>query len=228
VNRGVERVALVLTAVAVLGSSHCQRDKSSSTRATSAASAPRQPVDLPAPAKADPLPLAVGQWQRTRTTERGRDDVTQSLKIVAQDAGAFWFEVVTGTADAGTVVQVLMDPKDRRDKAAADIRAAKVRMPNGLIRELNGPLLEPNKPGYRALLDKVFMMDRPPIGRADVTVPAGTFKSCFLFEIEKVKYWVHPGVPLTGIVKSEAGGLRVELVDFGLDGALSELEQQKH
>src|SRR5262245_56167994 len=163
-DRSVPLTALVALTVLVLSAFHCKRDEGAGTRVTSTASAPRQPVDLAPAAKSDPLPLKVGQWIRQRASERGRD-ATRSLKIVAQEAGAFWFEVVADTADAGTVVQILMDPKDRRDRAAAEIRAAKVRMPNRLMKELKGPMLEPNKPGYRELLDKVFVFSEPPVAR---------------------------------------------------------------
>jgi hypothetical protein len=224
-NRGVRRGAFVALSFFVASGFHCKREEAQGTRTTSAASAPRQPVDLPPPAKPDPLPLRVGQWIRQRTLEGGRDG-THSLKIVAQQSGAFWFEVVTGAADAGTVVQILMDAKDRKDKNTADIRSARVRMPNGLIKELTGPMLEPNKPGYRQLLQSVFGFGEAPEAREDVTVPAGTFRGCYRVEREKTKFWIHPAVPLTGIVKSEGPDTRLELMDFGLDGAVSELEKE--
>jgi hypothetical protein len=221
----LERVAFSATLAVVALSQHCKRVETQGTRATSTASTPRQPVDVPPAAKSELLPLEVGQWIRQRAIERGRD-ATRGLKIVGKESGRFWFEVVTGAADAGTVVQILMDPKDRRDRAAADIRVAKVRMPNGFIKELTGPMLEPSKPGYRELLDGVFMSAEPAQAREDVTVPAGTFRGCYRMLRGTTKFWIHPAVPLTGVVKSESEGAteRVELLDFGLEGAVSELE----
>jgi len=48
-------------------------------------------------------------------------------------------------------------------------------------------------------------------GSADLSTPAGRFVGCV--------GGVHPAVPLSGVVRSELGGVRRELVEFGDDGS---------
>src|SRR6185369_981645 len=109
----------------------------------------------------------------------------------------------------------------------------KVRMPNGKSKELRGVQLKPAEDGYRKLIGDIFIPELGSLPRADVSVPAGTFRGCFRRDGNLVfssmstpsTIWAHPAVPISAIVKAESsdGKSRLELADYGLTGAKSEM-----
>lgn len=222
------RVVTALLGVSVvLVTSGCKRERGEGKPESAGAERGHAGVEVAAPAGAQPLALTVGQWTRHRVADRG-SEYTRTLRVVGEEGGAFWFEVVSGAADAGTVVQVLMDPKDRRDPAQAEIRAAKVRMPNGFVKEVRGPLLGPSIPGYKSLLSDVFIPSLDGAAREDATVRAGTFHGCFRTSDATGTRLLHPRVPIDALVKSESADHAVsnELIDYGEKGAISEIEKR--
>ncbi|MEZ4221042.1 MAG: hypothetical protein R3B13_08935 [Polyangiaceae bacterium] len=174
------------------------------------------------------IPLAVGQWTRHRVT---RDDGTQSTiryQVVAEEAGAFWVEVASGDG-SGTVIQLLL----RRTGEDAELMAGRVRSPDGQIKESRGKDFETHKEGFRQAISGTLLPKMAGLPQKDITVPAGTFQGCFeevrtttVTQITaKNRTYVHPSVPITGLVKSETIGEqhKMELEAFGLTGAKSSM-----
>src|SRR5688572_1563080 len=110
---------------------------------------------MEAPGSAELGPLSVGQWTRYRLEDRGRASLV-THKVIGEESGAFWVEFVTGAADAGTVLALLVHAPDRIDRTRAEIRAAKIRMPNGLLKEIRGAELKPTDAAYRKMVGDLF------------------------------------------------------------------------
>jgi hypothetical protein len=234
----VTTAAAALAGIALIGLFFACKSKSAGesrgeSRSGGTPAAPREPLSPPKTATFGPL--SVGQWTRHRVEDRGRTTLI-SHKVIAEESGAFWVEFVTGTADAGTVLALLFHSTDRKDAARAEVRAAKIRMPNGLLKVLNGPELKPSEAAYKNLLGDLFTSSLQGLPQSDVTTPAATFRGCYQHRRRvalsgsdaESTVWLHPDVPLSAIVKSESadGKVKVELVAFGTEGAESELTRQ--
>jgi hypothetical protein len=187
------------------------------------------------PRTAELGPLTVGQWTRYSVDDRGRTTLI-THKVIAEESAAFWVEFVTGTADAGTVLALLVHAPDRSNAARAEIRAAKIRMPNGLLRVLSGAELKPSEAAYRNMLGDLFSPPLAGLPQSEVSTPAGTFRGCYRQKARvafsgsdaESTVWLHPGVPLSGVVRSQSADAKskVELVAFGSKGAESELTRR--
>jgi hypothetical protein len=190
---------------------------------------------MEAPRRAELGPLSVGQWTRYRLDDRGRTSIV-THKVIGEESGAFWVEFVTGAADAGTVLALLVHAPDRVDPARAEIQAAKVRMPNGLLKEIRGAELKLTEDAYKRMVADLFSPSMSGLPQSDTTTPAGTFRGCyrqkaalaFVSSDSESTVWRHPGVPLSGVVRSQSSDakLTVELLAFGTEGAESELSRQ--
>src|SRR5262245_29493816 len=124
--------ALILTAALALAGckstpkSEPVPDKSG----TSAAQPTAKGEDIPKPSGTELPGFSVGEWSKYRVlADEGQFEIT--YKIVGEEEGAHWLEIVRGTADAGTVMQLLIALKNRSDPSTLEIRAAKIRMPGG-------------------------------------------------------------------------------------------------
>ena len=190
---------------------------------------------MEAPQSAELGPLSVGQWTRHRLEDRGRVSVV-THKVIGEESGAFWVEFVTGAADAGTVLGLLVHAPDRIDPARAEIRAAKIRMPNGLLKEIRGAELKLTEAAYSKMVGDLFSPSFRDMPQSDITTPAGTFRGCYRRSARlafsggdsESAVWSHPGVPLSGVVKSQSvdGERKAELIAFGTEGAESELTRK--
>jgi hypothetical protein len=201
---------------------------------SSASSTPLPPSDVARPTSQALAPFAVGQWAKYKV-HSGEGSTSQLMyKIVGQEEGAHWLEIVRGEPNAGNVLQLLVSVKDRSDANSLEIKAAKILMPNRHVRDIRGRMLEPMADGYKRALADSFL---PALGGApqkDVTVPAGTFHGCYQVKQNadtkqgSTSYdaCVHPAVPISGVVRSEqvGGKSKTELVGYGMTGAVSDLQ----
>jgi hypothetical protein len=232
----------LLIALLSLGACTCNRSSSdapppASSAGTAAAQPPAQGGEV-ARSSATELPaFSVGQWSKYRVTTDEGQTFEITYKIVGEEDGAHWLEIVRGEAVAGTVMQLLVFMKSRTDPASLEVRAAKIRMPGSHMREIRGKMLEPTVEGYKATLADIFGPSLAGSPQEDVTVPAGTFRGCYKRQ-QKVAtgkaaaestVWLHPAVPITGLVKSEEIGKpnKTELLTYGTTGAKSEVQREK-
>jgi hypothetical protein len=234
----MKQLAFVLVASCLALGCSCSRSGSDApagpaqSAGTSAAQPPPVGGDVARPTRTELPALAVGQWSKYRNTSKdGATEVT--YKVVAEEDGGYWLEVVRGAANAGTVLQMLISIKNRSDPNSLDVHAARIRMPNGHVRELRGDMLRPTADGYRKSLAEIFAPSLAGAPQEDVSVPAGNFHGCYK-RTQKVErqskaseqtVWVHTDVPISGIVKSEEtdGSGKTELLTWGTSGAKSEL-----
>ncbi len=173
------------------------------------------------------IPLAVGQWTRHRVT---REDGTQSTiryQVVAKENDAFWVEVASGDG-SGTVIQLLMKKNSEHD---AELIAGRVRAPSGEMKESRGADFEKHKDGFRKAISGTLLPKMQGLPQKDIEVPAGKFAGCYeevrTTEVAEIsatnRTFVHPSVPITGLVLSETVGEKhkMELEAFGMTGAKS-------
>lgn len=230
-------MALTLAGVALAGQPWaCKSKPAGEKRESNVAGSGAQPAPLAAPMAAPHTaelgPLSVGQWTRYELNDRGRTSLV-THKVVGVQSEAFWLEFVTGAADAGTVLGLLVHAPDRTQASRAEIRAARIRMPNGLTKEIRGAELKPTEAAYKRMVDDLFRTSLRGSPQSDVTTPAGTFRGCyrqntklgFSGDNAEMSVWIHPGVPLSGVVKAETTdrAWTVQLLAFGTEGAESEL-----
>jgi hypothetical protein len=195
---------------------------------TSGAQAPAQAGEVARPKGTALAAFSVGQWSKYRVDSDDGSSTEVTYKIVAEEQGAYWLEIVRGVANAGTVMQLLISVKD--------LTAAKIRMPNGHVRELRDEMLQPTAAGYRKALSDIFVPALDGATQEDVTVPAGKFSGAYkrLQKVDTSKgsseqnVWIHPSVPISGVVKSEEVGKpnKTVLIAFGQDGAKSEMTKE--
>jgi len=182
-------------------------------------------------------PFAVGQWVRyaVRYTDGHKSQLT--YKVVGREQNALWLELVAGTANAGTVLQLLIGAGSRTALDGSRIEAARISMPNGAVRELRGPMLEPSRPGYLKALSPLFSAPFAGVPQQSVATATGRFEGCHRLERELVfgelngafTVWMHASVPLAGLVRATAksGEATIEIDGFGMQGARTSMERRR-
>lgn len=192
------------------------------------------PRRVPPPRSDSPIELAVGQWTRHKIRYSNGRESELTYQIVDAARGGYWIEVINGPPAAGTVVQVLTRVRDRENLQSAQIVAARVRMPNGFVKQVPDELMPAVKESYRRSVAELFFPEwKGKLSPVTLHVPAGTFEGCLRSpsltyftgaEVEGTVYH-HTDVPISALVKSETkdGGAVMELLDYGLTGAVSVL-----
>jgi hypothetical protein len=179
-----------------------------------------------------PMALVVGQWTEHRITdERGRKSLITN-KLVGQEAGAYWFEVVNESAYGRDAAKLLVAMSGGREPSSMEIRALRVKKGDAQPVEVD-PAAQPEvRAKYRAALD-LFAMSVEGDDKDDVRVPGGHFIGCYRVETAgawgpwpvPVEVCTHPSVPLSGVVRASPVGKTglMELVAFGVTGAEGEM-----
>ena len=114
--------------------------------------------------------------------------------------------------------------------------AARVKMPNGRTKELRGRQLEVSRAGYLRVLGPLFVPALQGKPQERQAVPAGSFDGCYRHQRPlafgqldgEATVWVHPSVPITGLVKAvdKTQVTTAELVDYGLSGARTSMSRR--
>ena len=198
-------------------------------RRVSALGAPR--LSFAAPGGFEPMPFAAGQWTRHKLVDDKGQPSFMTYKVLTQEGDAFWLEIVTDTYTGRTMMKMLLAIPNRLDPNSIDIRAVAIKDKNGRVTNLDGPMLSLLRSSYQGALS-TLVMSWQGLPQEDAAVPAGTFAGCFRARTDASwgpwhsanTSWSHAAVPLSGLVKSQGVDkpTSMELVDFGLTGAVSE------
>ncbi|MBI3200455.1 MAG: hypothetical protein HYZ29_02860 [Myxococcales bacterium] len=227
--------SVLLVTLVPLGCSKPEADGTPqrSNAGTSVAEPPAAGGEVGRPSATELAPFAVGQWSKYRTTLDDGTTAEITYKIVGEEQGAHWVEIVRGAAEAGTVMQLLVKLSNRSDPNSIEIKAARIRMPNSQVKELREDKLGPSADGYKRALADIFVPNLAGSPQEDVTVPAATFRGAYKrqqkMEVGQAQsdqnVWIHPAVPISGVVKSEEIGkpAKTELITWGTTGAKSEM-----
>ena len=178
-------------------------------------------VAAPPPGRLESMRPAVGQWVQYKVSlPEGRAKFV-TKKIIAEHAGALWYERVEETYEGRLVEQLLFAVDYRTDPAKVDLRAARTKNEKGRVVTLSRPSLW--EESYWAQAEAVAHTRRSSaLPRETTVVPAGRFEGCYR-EHSADDVWWHPDVPLSGLVRKESGGgVTFELAAYGVTGARSD------
>lgn len=189
-------------------------------------------ASVPAPSAAVPMPLAPGQWTQHKMTDDKGQPSFLTYKIVGEEAGALWVEVVNETYTGRMVQKLLVAFGSRTDPAQIEVRAMKTRDQKGNVNELPREMMPMMQSMYRGVV-ATMIINWQGLPQEAAAVPAGQFASCYKARAD-VQWgpfrsvsdsWAHPAVPISGVVRSVGVDkpFTMELVAFGLSGATSEM-----
>jgi hypothetical protein len=185
---------------------------------------------FPAPTTAAPLPPAVGQWtQHVMVDDQGRPSFL-TMKLVGEDLGSYWLELLEETYSGRRLTKLLIYFGDR---TALDIRAIKIRIGTGPVKEATREELGSSRTDWAGILSMLTAgWEGAP--QAESHAPAGIFSGAYQRQIER---WgplqatstvsLHPAVPISGVVRSQATDRknRLELIAFGERGGVTEFPE---
>jgi hypothetical protein len=184
-----------------------------------------------APGGFAPMSFAPGQWTRHKLVDAKGQPSFLTYKILSEEGGAFWLEVVTEQYTGRTLMKMLLAIGNRTDPSSIDIRAVSLKDKAGHVTNLDGPMLSLLKSTYQGTVS-TLLVSWQGLPQEDALVPAGSFAGCFKARTDATWgpwhsanwSWSHSGVPLSGLVRSRGidEPTSMELVDFGLGGAVSE------
>ena len=178
-----------------------------------------------------PQPLRVGQWTQHKMVH-DQEPSFLTYKVVGQVADAFWIESVHESYTGRVVTKILLAVPNRMDPSTMEIRGVVMKDRNGHVNSFDGPMLAMMQGMYRGFVSNLIVswQGQP---QESTSVPAGNFTGCFKMRTDAqwgpwkvaTTSWSHPAVPLSGMVRSEGidRPSSMELVAFGLSGAVSEL-----
>lgn len=220
--------ALALTLAAACGPSIDQAAKADIDRRLASLSASGQ--SFTPPTTFEPMPLGPGQWAEYKAIDGDGKPSFMKMKIVGQDADAYWFEIESQTYQGRSAMLYLMRIGDRRNPDSIEIRAVRQMDKDGDVQVFPPEMIAMMQSMYRSGLTMLTVTwENQP--QEDAAVPAGSFAACFKVRSEvsvmgfrsSSMTWSHPLVPLSGMVRSQ--GLdnpgTMELVAFGTTGARS-------
>ena len=182
-------------------------------------------------AEGAPLPLAVGQWAEYRLTGSNKRPGFTSYKVVGQQGSAFWVETTVTTYSGKQESRMLVDFGDRTDPAQIKVHSVVMRN-NGKLVEYPPGTLQMMQSMWKPVLSNFVIDWSTSAPREDVSTGAGQFEGCYQRRMslsvgpyhQDSDAWLHPAVPINGIVKSATIGKNpslTELIAFGTQGATS-------
>ncbi|MCL2448840.1 MAG: hypothetical protein FWD17_07835 [Polyangiaceae bacterium] len=185
----------------------------------------------PAPTTKTPMPLSPGQWTKIKLVDKSGRPSFMTYKVIGQEGDASWIEMVTESYSGRTVIKMLVAYGDRTDPKQVDIRHAIAKIRDNAPIDYQGPMLAIVQGTFKEVA-KGLVVQWEGLPQETKKVPAGVFTDAYKADTEvsfygfssRAKVWSHSAVPVQGLVHSEnEDGSTLDLVDFGLSGATSEL-----
>ena len=171
-----------------------------------------------------------GQYVVTGTINDGdRESITKSL-VVRKESGGWVFETVTTNEDKEvTGMQMLVKGMDsaiaKNDPSKIKVDWVKLLQKDGTVQKIEGDAMM----FYNAILQSTWnnlLIDGTSTAGGAVKVPAGNFAGTtkihtavkVVFVTVEVDSYLHPDVPVNGVVKTVSDDVVTELIDFGFNG----------
>jgi hypothetical protein len=183
---------------------------------------------MPAPASFQPMPLLAGQWSQYKMTDDKGQPSFLTYKVLGEEAGAQWIEVLHETYAGATAQKMLIVFGSRTDPSQVEIRAVITRDQKGRVNEMPPAMMPLLQSTFRGVVSSMVISWQG-LPQEPAVVPAGRFDGCFHARTSAqwaawkstADSWSHPAVPLSGVVRSQGidHPFTMELVAFGLTGA---------
>ncbi|HVV15742.1 MAG TPA: hypothetical protein VHH90_00960 [Polyangia bacterium] len=183
---------------------------------------------MPPPATFMPMPLAVGQWSQYKMTDDKGQPSFMTYKIVGEDNGAYWIEILHETYFGANAQRMLMAFGSRTDPNQVEIRGVVTRDSAGRINEMPATMMPLLQSMFKGVVSSLIMSWQG-LPQEPAAVPAGRFDGCFHARTSAqwgpwkstADSWSHPAVPINGVVRTQGVDhpFTMELVAFGTTGA---------
>jgi hypothetical protein len=178
-----------------------------------------------------PAQLEVGQWVEYKLTGSNKRPGFVTYKIVGRQGEAFWVETVLTTYQGKQETRMLIDFGDRTDPEKFKVHAVKMRS-NDKPMDIPPGTLQLMQAMWKPVLSSFVIDWSASAPRENASASAGQFEGCYKRRLDigigayhqKSDAWLHPTVPINGIVKSASVGKNpslTELTAFGNQGATS-------
>jgi hypothetical protein len=180
-----------------------------------------------------PAPIAVGQWVMFGITDDDGDRMVMKQSIIEKDGDVVTLEMVTINEDDVIMQQLtvkgLFEGVQRGNMDEVEILKVRMKTNDDEPIEVESFILKMAQGMYTKSFKGWVTQTSTVASGEDVVVPAGTFKGTTVVtseitatgESEETKSWVHPAVPMSGVVKSvyDDGDYTMVLLDYGTTGA---------
>ncbi len=175
-----------------------------------------------------------GQWLQYKITDENAEPSILTYKLVASDGFHHSIEVVEESyyGKYAIYIEIRYDPG--RSSDSLEVRRVLTRHGESIPKESSPEDLSVKKSYYRVFASQLFVHWAKAPKDGDIKVGGGHFrgshKSYGTLTIGGLSYraqtWHHPVLPMHGMVKAvrdDGTDGTIELIDFGLDGAQSEV-----
>lgn len=180
---------------------------------------------------AKPMKWAAGQYVVTGTINDGEKESISKSLVVRKESGGWVFETSTTNKDKKvTAMQMLIKGYDqavaKKDASQIKVDWVKILQEDGTVQKIDGDAILMYNMILKSTWDNLIINGINYTAGGAVTVPAGTFAGTtkmhtsvkILFSTYEGDSWMHPDVPVNGLVKSVADDVVIELIDFGFNG----------
>lgn len=183
---------------------------------------------VPPPTTFVPMPLAPGQWSQYKMTDDKCQPSFMTYKIVGEDSGAYWVEILHETYFGADAQKMLIAFGSRTDPSQVEIRGVVTRDRNGRVNEMPPGMMPLLHSMYKSVVASLVISWQG-LPQEPAAVPAGRFDGCFHARgsaqwgpwKSTADSWSHPAVPINGVVRTQGVDhpFTMELVAFGTTGA---------
>jgi hypothetical protein len=180
-----------------------------------------------------PLKWASGQYIVVGNIKEGVHESVSKTTIIGKEGNGWIYEVITDDEKGKTTgMQVLVEGIEKAsvkgDVSQISVKWIKVLKEDGKIEKIDGQALMFYNLMLKSSWEKMIVASTKFENGGPVTVPAGSFAGTssmktsvkILFSTTTSTAWMHPDVPVNGMVKSETDDKKYvsELLDFGFNG----------
>jgi hypothetical protein len=175
-----------------------------------------------------------GQWLQYKSIDEHAEPTILTYKLIASDGFNHSIEVVEQDYHGSFATYMELRYDRGRDLENLEVKRVLTRHGQSAPKESSSEDLAVKESYYRALASQLFAPWAQGTVDGDIVVGAGQFQHCHKIEIAltivglsfRANSWHHPALPMNGMVKAErADGTEgtIQLIDFGLDGATSDV-----
>jgi len=177
-----------------------------------------------------PKKWAAGQYTVIGVLDKGKKDSVMRTTIVRKEETGWVYEIITinkkgKTSGMQMLIEGFGEAAANKSKYEITLKWIKILGEDGSVQLVEGDMLGffnsfYRSQFYKSQVDQYAASEQAYEQTGPVTVPAGTFKGTTAIKTQKMSIFMHPEVPVNGMVKAtdEKGKTVFELLDFGSNG----------